>query len=175
MLHLSLPEIILLLPKKIQVEMITEQDVLSAQTAWSEGLIRIGKIYLEKGDFKTAAQQHIDDLYGYAMGPVLFKPTMAAQAQFRTTPEGALSYFVGGNPAYPEDHGFAIKPWSKVRWQNAGIKIVGNVAMAMGNYYFAPANGGGEVKVEFSFAYTKDEQSKLRIILHDSHLPYKSG
>jgi hypothetical protein len=153
--------------------MITEQDVLSAQTTWSEGLIRIGKIFLEKGDFKTAAKQHIDDLYGYAMGPVLFKPTMAAQTQFRTTPEGALSYFVGGNPAYPEDHGFAIKPWSRVRWENAGIRIVGNVAMAMGNYYFMPANGGGEVKVEFSFAYTKDEQTKLRIILHDSHLPYK--
>jgi hypothetical protein len=155
--------------------MITEQDVLSAQTSWSEGLVSIGKVFLEKGDFKAAAQQHIDELYGYAMGPVLFKPTLAAQAQFRTTPEGALSYFVGGNPAYPEDHGFAIKPWSKVRWENAGIKIIGNVALAMGNYYFTPDKSGDEFKVEFSFAYTKDEQSKLRIILHDSHLPYKSG
>jgi len=47
------------------------------------------------------------------------------------------------------------------------------MAAAMGNYYFTPANGGEEVKVEYSFAYTKDKDGKLKIILHDSHLPYK--
>ena len=43
----------------------------------------------------------------------------------------------------------------------------------MGNYYFTPAKGGDDVKVEYSFAYTKDKDGKLKIILHDSHLPYK--
>lgn len=153
--------------------MITKQDVWAAQTAWSEGLVRIGKIYLEKGDYKTAAQQHINDLYGYEMGEVLFKPTLATKKQFRTTPAGALSYFTGGNPEYPEDHGFAIKPWSNVRWENAVIKIIGDTALAMGNYYFTSAQDGGEVKVEYSFAYIKDDNDRLRIILHDSHLPYQ--
>ncbi len=83
-----------------------------------------------------------------------------------------MSYFIGGNPNYPEDHGFAIKPWSNVRWETIGITIVGNMAVAMGNYYFTPAKGGNEVKVEYSFAFTKDKNGKLRIILHDSHLPY---
>ncbi len=154
--------------------MITKQEVIEAQQAWSDGLIRIGKVFGDNGDYLAAARQHIDTLYGYAMGEVLFKPTLASKRQFRTTPDGALSYFVGGNPDYPEDHGFAIKPWSKVRWENAGVMIAGNVALAMGNYYFTPAQGGDEVKVEFSFAYTKDTNDQLRIILHDSHLPYQS-
>ena len=106
------------------------------------------------------------------MGTVLFKPTLASEKQFRTDKEGALSYFVGHNPNYSEDHGFAIKPWSAVRWESTGIKIIGNMAVAMGNYYFTPADGGDEVKVEYSFAYTKDKEGKLRIILHGSHLPY---
>jgi hypothetical protein len=79
-------------------------------------------------------------------------------------------YTEGG---YPEDHGFAIKPWTAIRWESAGVKISGNMAVAMGNYYFTPANNGDEVKVEYSFAYIKDVDGKLRIVLHDSHLPYK--
>lgn len=152
---------------------ITEQEVLNAQKQWSDGIVNIGSVFTAKGDYKAAAEKHIDNLYGYNMGPVLFKPTLASEKQFRTDKESALSYFVGGNPKFTEDHGFAIKPWSSIRWESTGIKIVGNMAVAMGNYYFTPANGGEEVKVEYSFAYTKDKVGKLRIILHDSHLPYK--
>jgi len=151
---------------------ISEQEVLDAQKKWGEGIVEIGKIFSEGGDYKTAALNHIDDLYGYKQGTVLFKPTMASVKQFRTEKEGALSYFIGGNPNYPEDHGFAIKPWNAVRWESAGIKIEGNIAVAMGNYYFTPAKGGNEVKVEYSFAYKKDGNGDLRIILHDSHFPY---
>ncbi|MBN1651470.1 MAG: hypothetical protein JW857_09080 [Bacteroidales bacterium] len=151
---------------------ITEQEVLDAQKAWGEGIVKIGKVYLEDGDYTTAALNHINDFYYYDQGYVLFKPTMASEKQFRTDLEGALSYFVAGNENYSEDHGFAIKPWSSVRWENIGTKIIGNIAVAMGNYYFTPQQGGEEVKVEYSFAYTKNEEGKLKIILHDSHLPY---
>ncbi|MFA5972340.1 MAG: hypothetical protein WC780_08315 [Lentimicrobiaceae bacterium] len=151
---------------------ITEQEVLDAQKAWGEGIVKIGKVYLEKGDYKTAALNHINEFYNYEQGPVLFKPTLVSQKQFRTDLQGALSYFVSGDENYPEDHGFAIKPWSAVRWENIGTKITGNMAVAMGNYYFTPAKGGEDVKVEYSFAYSKDEDGKLKIILHDSHLPY---
>ena len=151
---------------------INKQEVLDIQNKWGDGIIKIGKIYSDKGDYKTAALNQINEFYGYNMGIVLFKPTMASQKQFRTDKEGAMSYFIGGNPNYPEDHGFAIKPWSNVRWETIGITIVGNMAVAMGNYYFTPTKGGNEVKVEYSFAFTKDKNGKLRIILHDSHLPY---
>lgn len=156
----------------VVVELITAQEVLDAQHAWGEGVVKIGQTFLEKGDYKAVALKHIDDTYGYDLGPVLFKPTMAAQKQFRTDKEGALSYFVAGNADYPEDHGFAIKPWTLVRWETLGIQIIGNMAITMGNYYFTPADGGNPVKVEYSMAYTKDDKGKLRIILHGSHFPY---
>ena len=151
---------------------ITEQEVLEAQKIWGDGIVRIGNVYLEKGDYTAEAEKHIGDLYGYNLGAVLFKPTLASEKQFRTTKEGALSYFVGHNANYPEDHGFAIKPWNAVRWQSIGIKTEGNMAIAMGNYFFTPTKGGDEVKVEYTFAYTKDDDGNLRIIMHGSHLPY---
>jgi hypothetical protein len=153
--------------------LITEQEILDAQKAWGESIVRIGEIFMEGGDYRTAAIEHINKFYNYQEGLVLFKPTMASVKQFRTDFRGALSYFIGGDEDYPEDRGFAIKPWSKVRWENIGVKIIGNVALAMGNYYFTPANGGDEVKVEYSFAHTKDKEGNLKIILHDSHIPYK--
>ncbi len=152
--------------------MITEQEIFAAQSAWGEGIVKIGKVYLDKGDYRVAAEQHIHEFYDYDGGGVLFKPTLVSEKQFRTDFEGALSYFVGGNSSYPEDHGFAIKPWSNVRWENNGTKIIGNMAVAMGNYYFTMVEGGDVVKVEYSFAYTKNSDGQLKIVLHDSHLPY---
>jgi hypothetical protein len=118
------------------------------------------------------AEDHINQFYNYQDGSVLFKPTLASEKQFRLDFEGALSYFVGGNSNYPEDHGFAIKPWSHVRWESIGTKIIGNMAIAMGNYFFTPTEGGDDVKVEYSFSYTKNDKGELKIILHGSHLPY---
>jgi hypothetical protein len=152
---------------------ITEKEVLEVQKRWSDGVVGIGKVYQDGGNYVAAAEKHIDELYGYDLGPVLFKPTLASEVQFRTTKEGALSYFVGKNPKFAEDKGFAITPWSKVRWESTGIKTEGNMAMAMGNYYFTPAKGGDEVKVEYVFGYTKDADGHLRIILHSSHIPYQ--
>ncbi len=156
-----------------EVPPITEQEILGVQQAWGEGIVRIGTIYMEKGDYRAAAEEHIRTFYHYDHGPVLFKPTLASAHPFRTDFEGALSYFVGGDEYYQEDHGFAIKPWSGVRWDNIGTHIHGNMAVAMGQYFFTPAKGGDEVQVEYSFAYTRDEDGALKIILHDSHLPYR--
>mgnify|MGYP001029650072 FL=1 len=42
----------------------------------------------------------------------------------------------------------------------------------MGNYFFT--NNDGTIMVEFSFVYRKDDQGNLKIILHDSHLPFQN-
>jgi hypothetical protein len=157
-------------PKTLQ--MITVQEIVEAQNVWGEGIVSIGNVFLAGGNYTKAAEDHIDALYGYNLGKVLFKPTLASENQFRLTKEGALSYFVGHNPKFAEDHGFAIRPWSKVRWERIGTHIEGNLAVAMGNYFFTPHDGGNEVKVEYTFGYTKDISGKLRIVLHGSHLPY---
>jgi hypothetical protein len=154
-------------------EKITKERVLALQKAWGESIVAIGKVYTEGGDYKAAAIEHIENFYNYQEGSVLFKPTLASEKQFRNDFAGALSYFIGGDDNYPEDHGFAIKHWKKVRWETIGIKIIGNTALSMGNYYFLPASEAEELKVEYSFAYTENHRGELKIILHDSHLPCK--
>lgn len=152
---------------------ITEREVVEAQKAWGEGIIAIGKVYREGGDYTAAAAAHINRFYGYDLSLVLFKPTLASVDQFRTSFDSALSYFVGGNPSFPEDEGFAIKPWTKVRWKNYGIVNNScNMAVAMGNYWFTPADGGADTKVEYSFAYVRGEQGDLKIVVHHSSVPF---
>ena len=151
---------------------ITEQEVLEAQKDWGEGIVKIGKVFLENGDYKAEAEKHISTFYAYDSETVFFKPTMTALHQFRTTRDGALSYFIGQNPDFPEDHGFALKSWHAVRWEGLGIKIVGSIAIAMGNYYFTPAKGGQDLKIEYTFAYTKNKKGQIQIIMHGSHLPF---
>ncbi len=151
---------------------ITEQEVVAAQQAWGDGIVAIGQAYANGGDHVTAANEHINKFYAYDLGLVLFKPTLASDEQFRASYDGALSYFVGGNPSYVEDKGFALRPWTKVRWANAGIaNNTCNVAIAMGNYFFTPAEGA-EVKVEYTIGYVKDVNGDLRMIVHKSSLPY---
>jgi hypothetical protein len=150
---------------------ITKDEVIEAQKIWGDGILKIRNTYKEEGDYVAAASEHIDNLYGYQMTEVLFKPTLAAESQFRLDKEGALSYFVGGNDKYKEDKGFAILPWTNVRWENAGIITEGNFAVAMGNYYFTNEDGE-ETKVEYTFGYTKNSNGELKIVLHHSALPY---
>ncbi len=150
---------------------ITEEEVRAAQEAWAEGIEDISAVYLEEGDYRARAAAHILELYGYEQGPVLFKPTLAADDQFRENFEQALSYFVGG--VVEEDGGFAIKPWSEARFGEQEIILMGDAALAMGNYYFTPHEGGEPQKVEFSFGYFRDDDGELRINLHHSSLPYQ--
>lgn len=154
---------------------ITKDTVMEAQQGWGEGIEAISRVFVEEGDFTAQATEHINTFYAYEDGmDVLFKPTLASEDQYRETFDEALSYFVGGIVA--EDTGFAIKPWSSVRWGNGEgerqISVHGNVALAMGNYYFTPVDSEDEVKVEYTFAYVPDENCDLKIVAHHSSLPY---
>lgn len=149
---------------------ITEQEVLDAQQEWGEGIVAISAVFLEEGDYKARAAQYIKDLYAYEQSEVLFKPTLASDTQFRKTFDQALSYFVGGEIA--EDTGFAIKPWSKVRFGEQQILTHSDSAVAMGNYFFTPHGSEEETKVEYTFGYIKDAEGRVRINVHHSSLPF---
>ena len=153
--------------------MVSVADVESAQKAWGEGIVAIANAHANQEDYVGIASNHINTLYGYQMGPVLFKPTLAAIDQFRPTFDTALSYFVASNNACPEDKGFAIKGWTNVRFENSDVIIDGGTALAMGNYYFTDPQGA-EVKVEYTFGYIEDDQGNLRIQLHHSSMPAES-
>ncbi len=149
---------------------ITEKEVINAQETWANAVVEIGEAYKNKGDYKELAANTVDTLYGYDEGKVLFKPTLASEGQFRLTEEDAVSYFVKGKIA--EDKGFALRPWSKVRFENAGVSVGCSDAVTMGNYYFTDANTGEETKVEYTFGYRRNDDGKLLIDLHHSSLPF---
>ena len=150
---------------------ITKEDVVSAQKAWGDGIVKIASAHSNGGDYAAVASNHVKTLYAYGLTPVLFKPTLAAAIQFRSTFDEALSYFVANNNACPEDKGFAIKGWTAVRFENVDILTSGNTASAMGNYFFTTPEGD-EVKVEYSFGYVLDADGNVRINLHHSSMPY---
>ena len=152
------------------IVMISESHIIEAQQAWGQGIVEIAAAHATGLDYVKRAKDHINSLYAYDLGEVLFKPTLAVEQQFRPTFEGALSYFVANNNACPEDKGFAIKGWTKVRFENEGVVINESNALAMGNYFFTSPEGE-EVKVEFTFGYTVDSNENLRINLHHSSMP----
>ena len=152
---------------------ITVRDVKNAQEKWADGLINIGKVYLNKGNYKLAAKNVINNLYAYNYGQniVLFKPTKAVEDRFRESFDSALSYFIGDNPKYLEDMGFAIAPWKSIKFYNHEIYIHHGLAIAMGKYVFTNYKNES-TKVEYTFGYIKDDNNNLKIILHHSSLPY---
>ena len=150
--------------------MVTVSEVESAQQAWGEGIVAIAHAHSTGGDYVSIARNHVETLYAYGLTEVLFKPTLAAVEQFRPNFESALSYFVASNNECPEDEGFAIRGWTKVRFENADIILYDTTALAMGNYFFTTPEGD-EVKVEYTFGYVVDASSNLRIQLHHSSMP----
>lgn len=162
---------------KAKASTITKAEVNAAQQAWCDALVAIGKTHEEGGDAKSLATRVLTDAYDYDQGKVFFKPTLAyGKNTFRPTKEGALAYFVGGNPDFPEDKGFALKPWVKARYDNLGdgdegIQIHGDIAITMGNVWLT-AKDGTEVMVDKTFVFRKCEDGKLRLVVHKSALPY---
>jgi hypothetical protein len=153
---------------------ITVAEVEEAQRAWCGALVAISTEADTKGQAaaKALAEQVIDSAYAYNMGPVLFKPTLTVAPQtFRTTRDGALAYFVGGDKAYPNDSGFALKHWRRCQSENAGIVITGNSAISMGNVSIWDEKGN-LTKVDKTWGYVRGGEGKLRIVLHHSSLPY---
>jgi hypothetical protein len=158
-------------------DIVTYDEVNAAQQAWCDALVRIGQIKQEGGDYRSYAEQVLSDAYNYDYGKVFFKPTLAFGEQtFRNDKKGALAYFVGGDPDYPNDKGFALAPWVKARFDNAGednegIQIYGSVAITMGNVWLTGADGK-EIMVDKTWVFRKGKDGKLRIIVHKSALPF---
>jgi hypothetical protein len=158
-------------------DIITYAEVNAAQQAWCDALVKIGTLKEEGGDYKAFAEQVLSSAYNYDNGKVFFKPTLAYGDQtFRNDKKGALAYFIGGDPAYPNDKGFALTPWVKARYDNAGeknegIQIYGSVAITMGNVWVT-GKDGKDVMVDKTWVFKKGKDGKLKIIVHKSALPF---
>ena len=130
--------------------MITKKEILEIQSKWGEGVVEIGKLKDKRNECEKYANEFLKECYLFDDGPVLFKPTKCELEQFRPTQKEALSYFIAGdNRACNEDRGFAINPWTKVRFENTNLILEENRAIAMGNYFFTDLSGN-EAKVEYT-------------------------
>ena len=171
----------------VMSEIIRVGEVKAAQDTWCGALVAISTAHAEGGlaKSKPLSSDIIDAAYAYQFGPVAFKPTWAyGDTTFRTTKDGALSYFIGDDPNYT-DPGFGIgspgdgnypnlsnrSPWIKCTPEIFAIQVFGNTANAMGWVHFEAADGTTS-KVDKTFSYVRDDVGNLRITVHHSSVPY---
>ena len=159
----------------VATNLMTSKDLADARRAWGTALIDISTAYDTKGILaaKEIAERVVDNAYGYNLVKVLFKPTLTSEEHtFRTTRAGAISYFVGQNPEFP-DGGFALKGWRKVEYETKAEFIDDDLGLWMGIATLTDKNGN-KTKVDKSWGYKKGQDGKLRIVLHHSSLTYKN-
>ena len=151
--------------------MITKSQIHETQKKWGDGIVKIGALKDNESECLEFTSSFLNSLYDFENNDILFKPTKAADEQFRPNFQMALSYFLGGSKSYcTEDEGFAMKPWLDVKFVNSGFIIENERAIAMGNYFFTDSSGA-VVKVEYTFGY-KLRNGSLVIDLHHSSLPF---
>lgn len=152
---------------------ITEQEVFAAQENWGKAIVAIGEMARNGGDYQALTRQVVADLYAFDEREVLFKPTRASETPFRTKSIEAVSYFAGDG-VIEEDLGFALQLWKDIRFENHNIIFdEHNKAYTMGHYYFYDAESHDELKVEYTMAFCRTKDGKVKLFLHHSSFPYK--
>ena len=147
-----------------------KEEIINIQKEWASGIIKMGRLSNDRESIESFTSDFLDKTYDF-QNQVLFKPTKAANEQFRNTKGSAFSYFIAGdNRVCEEDNGFALSNWIEIFFDNSNIIIHEDIAIAMGNYTFK--NEASKIKVEYSFVY-KNYGDEIKIILHHSSLPYK--
>lgn len=133
--------------------------------SWKDGVIEIGRIHLEGGDYEKSAELFVSTHYAFDSEEVLFKPTFTKEVIFRNSKDLALSYFIGGEVA--EDKGFALKPWEEIRLEDLNIIEQDNLMVAMGTLNFKPLNLKENTLIAFTFLLI-DTDGSLKIKVHHS-------
>ena len=147
-----------------------EEDIINIQKEWASGIVKMGELSNDRDSLESFTSDFLDKIYDF-QNQVLFKPTKAANEQFRNSKGSAYSYFIAGDDREcQEDNGFALSNWTEILFDNSNIIINEDIAIAMGNYTFK--NEASKIKVEYSFVY-KNYGDEIKIILHHSSLPFK--
>ena len=133
--------------------------------SWKDGVMEIGRIHLEGGDYEKSAELFLSTHYAFDSEEVLFKPTFTKEFIFRNSKDLALSYFIGGEVA--EDKGFALKPWEEIRLEELNIIEQDNLMVAMGTLNFKPLNLKENTLIAFTFLLI-DTDGSLKIKVHHS-------
>ena len=130
--------------------------------SWKDGIIKIGKIYVEGGNYKKSAEEFIASHYLFDEESVLFKPTFTKDIIFRNSKDLALSYFIKGN--IDEDNGFALKPWEKILIDELNIIEKNELSIAMGTLKLKPVNLDKITLIAFTFVLiNRNDNFKIKI------------
>ena len=133
--------------------------------SWKDGVIEIGRVYLEGGDYQKCAEKFLSSHYAFGHEEVLFKPTFTREVIFRNSKDSALSYFIKGDVA--EDNGFALKPWEDIKLEELNTIEENNLMVAMGILSFKPVDIDEITMVAFTFLVVIVDES-LKIKVHHS-------
>ena len=133
--------------------------------SWRNGVIEIGKVHVEGGDYNKCAENFLSAHYAFDIEDVLFKPTFTKEVIFRNNKDDALSYFVKGS--IKEDNGFALKPWESIDLVEVNSIEEDSLTIAMGAFNFKPVNQDVITLVAFTFLLLKDKDS-FKIKVHHS-------
>ena len=125
--------------------------------SWRNGVIEIGKVHVEGGDYNKCAENFLSAHYAFDIEDVLFKPTFTKEVIFRNNKDDALSYFVKGS--IKEDNGFALKPWESIDLVEVNSIEEDSLIIAMGAFNFKPVNQDVITLVAFTFLLLKDKDS----------------
>jgi len=158
---------------------ITEAEVNQIQEGWCDAVLAISAAYQDGGydAGRAKAAAVIDSAYAYNYGPVAFKPTYATGPDtFRTTRDGALSYFVGPDPSIPlfrdKKLGFATyRHWVKCEIKDEVVQLFGNTANSMGQVILTDSNGQ-TAEPEKTWTFLREIDGSVRIVLHHSSAPF---
>ena len=145
--------------------MTQKEEVKNFLHSWKEGVIDIGKVFLEGGDYHNCAEEFLFKHYAFDTEEVLFKPTFTKEVIFRNTKDLALSYFVQGD--IQEDSGLALQPWEKIELDELTILEEEGYLAAMGTFKFKPVNSKEVALVAFTFCFVGIAGS-LKIKIHHS-------
>ncbi|MEE2995705.1 MAG: phosphoribosyl-AMP cyclohydrolase, partial [Pseudomonadota bacterium] len=86
---------------------------------------------------------------------------------------GVRSYFLGDDPAYPNDYGFLNRGWKRVEFQSAAgpvLQMDGGWCTDMGHYAFINTDGT-TTDADYTFIYHKLD-GRILISLHHSSLTW---
>ena len=133
--------------------------------SWKDGVIEIGRVYLEGGDYQKCAEKFLSSHYAFDQEEVLFKPTFTREVIFRNSKDSALSYFIKGDVA--EDNGFALRPWEDIKLEELNTIEENNLIVAMGTLSFKPVHIDEFTMVAFTFLLVNVDES-LKIKVHHS-------
>lgn len=148
------------------------QKIEQFQDKWINHILNIGLLHRKNEDVRSAAQEFVSACYGYDLnqGTVLFKPTLASEQPFRPTKQGAISYFIGGNTAFPEDDGFALQPWRDITCTNFHAQHYQDHSIVMGQMKLT-TQSGQSVVANYTMSFVWQAHQCVLMVHHSSLQP----